>query len=50
MRWKWQYIKGKYELNRNSYGFEISKDFYRKAQELMLNDVNVQQTLIRGVN
>ena len=38
------------ELNRNSYGFEISKEFYNKAQNLMLNDVNVQQTLLRGVN
>ena len=27
------------ELNRNSYGFEISKDFYRKAQEQMLLEV-----------
>lgn len=43
-------LRASMELNRNSYGFEISKDFYRKAQELMLNDVNVQQTLIRGVN
>lgn len=25
------------ELNRNSYGFEISKDFYRRAKEEMLN-------------
>lgn len=25
------------ELNRNSYGFEISKEFYRKAKEEMLN-------------
>ena len=34
------------ELNRNSYGFEISRDFYNKAQEKMLNDLNLQQTLI----
>lgn len=26
------------ELNRNSYGFEISKDFYKKAKEQMLAD------------
>lgn len=25
------------ELNRNSYGFEVSKEFYNKAQESMLN-------------
>ena len=24
------------ELGRNSYGFEVSRDFYRKAQEQML--------------
>ena len=36
------------ELNRSSYGFEISKDFYNKAQEKMLNNVNVQQDLLRG--
>lgn len=24
------------ELNRNSYGFEISKEFYRRAKEEML--------------
>jgi site-specific DNA-methyltransferase (adenine-specific) len=24
------------ELNRNSYGFEISRDFYKKAKEQML--------------
>lgn len=27
------------ELNRNSYGFEIKKDFYKKAKEQMLSDV-----------
>lgn len=30
------------ELNRNSYGFEISKEFYNKAKNQMLSDVNVQ--------
>lgn len=34
------------ELNRHSFGFEISKDFYRKAKEQMLNNVNVQQSLL----
>ena len=34
------------ELNRSSYGFEISRDFYNKAQEQMLNNVNVQQDLL----
>ena len=26
------------ELGRNSYGFEVSRDFYRKAQEQMLGN------------
>lgn len=30
------------ELNRSSYGFEISKDFYSKAKEQMLADINTQ--------
>jgi site-specific DNA-methyltransferase (adenine-specific) len=37
------------ELNRNSYGFEISKDFYKKSKEQMLveNDTDyVQITMI----
>ena len=25
------------ELNRSSYGFEINKDFYKRAKEEMLN-------------
>lgn len=33
------------ELNRNSYGFEISKEFYNKAKSEMLKEVDTQQTL-----
>ena len=36
------------ELGRNSYGFEVSRDFYRKAQEQMLGNgqmPNKEQTL-----
>ncbi len=29
------------ELNRSCYGFEIKKDFYKKAKEIMLTDVNM---------
>lgn len=29
------------ELNRNSYGFEIKKDFYKDAKETMLNNINM---------
>ena len=30
------------ELNRNCYGFEISKEFYKKATEQMLSNVHTQ--------
>jgi site-specific DNA-methyltransferase (adenine-specific) len=33
------------ELNRSGYGFEVSKDFYNKAQDKMLSDIKIQQTL-----
>lgn len=33
------------ELNRSCYGFEVSKDFYNKAQDKMLSDIKIQQTL-----
>ncbi len=29
------------ELNRSCYGFEIKKEFYNKAKQLMLSDVNI---------
>lgn len=29
------------EMNRNCYGFEIKKEFYNKAKQLMLSDVNI---------
>ena len=32
------------EINRSCYGFEIKKEFYQKAQKMMLN--NIQQSLI----
>lgn len=34
------------ELNRNSYGFEISKDFYNKAMQEMLSGVDVQTSMV----
>lgn len=37
------------ELNRNSYGFEIVKDFCNQANEKMLNNVNWQTTLTSEV-
>jgi site-specific DNA-methyltransferase (adenine-specific) len=33
------------ELNRNSYGFEISRDFVKKAKETILNYENNQLSL-----
>lgn len=35
------------ELNRSSYGFEVSKDFYNKAQNEMINVTNIQQNFIQ---
>lgn len=39
-------LRAAFELNRNSYGFEVSKDFYNNAQNKMLNHINIQQTLL----
>lgn len=39
-------LRAAFELNRDSYGFEVSKDFYNKAQNKMLNHINIQQTLL----
>ena len=33
-------LRAAMELNRNCYGFEISKEFYKKAQDKMLNYKN----------
>jgi site-specific DNA-methyltransferase (adenine-specific) len=33
------------ELGRSSYGFEISKEFYNKAKDLMLSNVPIQTTI-----
>jgi len=33
------------ELGRNSYGFEVSKEIYKKAQEQMLANINYQNML-----
>jgi site-specific DNA-methyltransferase (adenine-specific) len=35
-------LRASMELNRNSYGFEIDKEFYKKAKEEMLSNVAVQ--------
>ncbi len=33
------------ELNRNCYGFEIKKNFYKAAKERMLTNISVQQSI-----
>lgn len=33
------------ELNRSCYGFEIKKDFYNKAKEKMLSNIEIQDSL-----
>lgn len=38
-------LRAAMELNRNAYGFEISKDFYNQAKEKMLKGVCVQMSL-----
>lgn len=39
-------LRAAMELDRNSYGFEISKKFYREAKTKMLGNVNIQQSLL----
>lgn len=31
-------LRAAIEMNRNAYGFEIKKDFYKKAKEQMLSN------------
>ena len=38
-------LRASYELGRNSYGFEVDKNFYTKAQEEMLCDLGKQTML-----
>lgn len=38
-------LRAAYELRRNSYGFEIKKDFYKKANEEMLDPVKNQTNI-----
>lgn len=38
-------LRAAYELGRNSYGFEIKKDFYTKAKEQMLSNMIVERNL-----
>lgn len=38
-------LRAAYELGRNSYGFEVSREYYNKAKDLMLDDVSVQVRL-----
>lgn len=38
-------LRACYELNRDSYGFEIKKDFYKEAKEKMLSNMEVKRQL-----
>lgn len=38
-------LRAAYELGRNSYGFEIKKDFYTKAKEQMLRNMIVERKI-----
>jgi site-specific DNA-methyltransferase (adenine-specific) len=31
-------LRAAYEMGRHSYGFEVSKEFYQKAKDQMLNE------------
>lgn len=39
-------LRASMELNRHSYGFEISKKFYNEAKTKMVGNANIQQKLI----
>jgi len=32
-------LRAAFETNRNSYGFEVDRNFYKKANEKMLNNI-----------
>ena len=38
------------ELNRNCYGFEIKKNFYKDAKEKMLSNITIQTSLFDGID
>lgn len=41
-------LRAAYELGRNSYGFEVSREFYKLAKEKMLNFDTMQMSLFDG--
>lgn len=43
-------LRAAMELGRSAYGFEISRDIYKKAKEEMLSNVNVQSNLLEFVD
>ncbi len=47
--WSWTTLRAAMELNRNSYGFEIKKEFYNSAKEHMINKP-VQKELLLSDN
>lgn len=43
-------LRAAMELNRNSYGFEICKDFYKQAKEKMICTENMQMNLFQFID
>jgi site-specific DNA-methyltransferase (adenine-specific) len=41
-------LRAAYELERNSYGFEVSKEFYTAAKNKMLSNMNFQLDIFRN--
>ena len=41
-------LRAAYELGRNSYGFEVDKNFYRDAKEKMLANLNLSENCLDG--
>ena len=42
-------LRAALELDRNSYGFEIDKNFYKRATGEMLKDVAIQERMVLEV-
>ena len=42
-------LRAALELDRNSYGFEIDKNFYKRATTEMLKDVAIQERMVLEV-
>lgn len=41
-------LRAAFEMGRSSFGFEVEKNFYKLAQEKMLNDLCAQMCFLEG--